>query len=98
MATTWYLKVKTLNDEHMVDLGGSSAVARAILEQAKGRMEETGAVTIAGSLVVNASDIVHHASRGSAIAAALKRANQISAAMTSQSAFQRPGRIGKRER
>ena len=58
MATNWYLRVKTLSDEHVVDLGGSSAVASAMLEQAKGRMEETGAVTIAGSLVVNASDIV----------------------------------------
>jgi hypothetical protein len=58
MATTWYLRVKTLNDEHVVDLGANSTVARATLEQAKTRMEETGAVTIADSLVVNASDIV----------------------------------------
>ena len=58
MTSNWYLRVKTLNEEHVVDLGGNSTVARAILEQAKGRMEKTGAVTIAGSLVVNASDIV----------------------------------------
>ena len=46
MATNWYLRVKTLSDEHVADLGGSSAVARAMLEQAKGRMEETGAVLL----------------------------------------------------
>jgi hypothetical protein len=58
MATTWYLRVKTLNDEHVIDLGANGTVARAMLEQAKARMDETGAVTIAGSLVVNASDII----------------------------------------
>lgn len=58
MATNWHLRVKTINDEHVIDLGENSTVAAAMLEQAKARMDETGAVTIAGSLVLNASDIV----------------------------------------
>jgi hypothetical protein len=53
----WYLRVKTLNEEHLIDVGPSSERAHAALEEAKRLMNETGAVTIAGGLVVNASDI-----------------------------------------
>ena len=58
MTASWYLRVKTLNEEHVIDLGANSTVAGAMLEQARARMDETGAVTIAGSLVVNASDLI----------------------------------------
>jgi hypothetical protein len=54
---TWYLRVKTLNEEREIELGPSEGDARAALENAKRLMAETGAVTIAGALVVNASDI-----------------------------------------
>jgi hypothetical protein len=54
----WYLKVKTLDDTQLIDLGTDGIAAGATLEQAKKQMAETGAVTIAGSFVVNASDIV----------------------------------------
>jgi Histidine kinase-like ATPase domain len=54
---TWYLRVKTLNEEREIELGPSEGDARAALEDAKRLMAETGAVTIAGALVVNASDI-----------------------------------------
>jgi len=52
-----YLRVKTLNDEFVVDVGTDATAARVALERAKALMEETGAVTIADGLVVNASDI-----------------------------------------
>jgi hypothetical protein len=52
-----YLRVKTLNDSFLVDVGTDSRAARVALERAKALMEETGAVTIADGLVVNASDI-----------------------------------------
>jgi hypothetical protein len=58
MSSNWFLKVKTLDDEHLVDLGSDGSAAGAILEQAKKQMGQTGAVTIADSLVLNASDIV----------------------------------------
>lgn len=58
MADSWYLRVKTRNEEHQIDLGADEAGAHAALEEAKKLMHETGAVTIAGGLVVNASDIV----------------------------------------
>jgi hypothetical protein len=69
-AGNWYLLVKTLNDEYLVDVGTNATAARAALERAKKLMNETGAVTIADGLVVNASDIesialqdANHASR-----------------------------------
>jgi hypothetical protein len=52
-----YLRVKTLHDEFVVDVGTDATAARVALERAKALMEETGAVTIADGLVVNASDI-----------------------------------------
>jgi hypothetical protein len=52
-----YLRVKTLNDSFLVDVGDDPRVARDALDRAKALMEETGAVTIAEGLVVNASDI-----------------------------------------
>ena len=55
---TWYLRVKTLDAERQIDLGSDERVARAALAEGKKLMEETGAVTIGGGLVVNASDIV----------------------------------------
>jgi hypothetical protein len=53
----WYLRVKTLQDEYLVDVGTNAEAARIALEKAKRSMSETGAVTIADGLVVNASDI-----------------------------------------
>jgi hypothetical protein len=53
----WYLRVKTLQDEYLVDVGTNAGAARIALENAKRSMSETGAVTIADGLVVNASDI-----------------------------------------
>jgi hypothetical protein len=52
-----YLRVKTLNDSFLVDVGADPTAARVALARAKELMEETGAVTIAEGLVVNASDI-----------------------------------------
>jgi hypothetical protein len=52
-----YLRVKTLNESFSVDVGTDATAARVALERAKALMEETGAVTIAEGLVVNASDI-----------------------------------------
>ncbi len=53
----WYLRVKTLNDSFLLDVGTDATAARIALDRAKRLMEETGAVTIAEGLVVNASDI-----------------------------------------
>ena len=56
-AGSWYLRVKTLDDEYLVDVGTEATAARAALERAKTLLDETGAVTIADGLAVNASDI-----------------------------------------
>ena len=53
----WYLRVKTLSEEYLVDVGPDPQRAQAALQKAKGLMRETGAVTIGDALVVNASDI-----------------------------------------
>ena len=53
----WFLNVKTLNDTFLVDVGTDATAARVALDRAKKLMNETGAVTIADGLVVNASDI-----------------------------------------
>jgi hypothetical protein len=53
----WFLNVKTLNDSFLVDVGTDAEAARDALDRAKELMNETGAVTIAEGLVVNASDI-----------------------------------------
>jgi hypothetical protein len=53
----WYLRVKTLSEDYLVDVGPDPQRARAALENAKRLMHETGAVTIGDALVVNASDI-----------------------------------------
>lgn len=52
-----YLLVKTQHDSFLVDVGDDPAIAQAELAQAKELMNETGSVTIGGSLVVMASDI-----------------------------------------
>ena len=51
------LLVKTQNDTFLVDVGEDPVVAQAELAEAKKLMNETGSVTIGGSLVVMASDI-----------------------------------------
>ncbi len=51
------LLVKTKNDTFLVDVGEDPVVAQAELAEAKTLMNETGSVTIGGSLVVMASDI-----------------------------------------
>ena len=57
MTDNWSLLVKTRKDAFRVDVGPDPARAQAALEEAKALMNETGSVTIAGSLVVMASDI-----------------------------------------
>jgi hypothetical protein len=52
-----YLLVKTRDDSFLVDVGDNPVVARNELAEAKKLMDETGSVTIGGSLVVMASDI-----------------------------------------
>ena len=51
------LLVKTQHDSFLVDVGEDPEVAQAQLAEAKKLMNETGSVTIGGSLVVMASDI-----------------------------------------
>jgi hypothetical protein len=51
------LLVKTQHDSFLVDVGEDPVVAQAELAKAKELMNETGSVTIGGSLVVMASDI-----------------------------------------
>ena len=53
----WYLRVKTMSEEYLVDVGSDPERARVALENARRLMRETGAVTIGDALVVNASDI-----------------------------------------
>ena len=52
-----YLLVKTQHDSFLVDVGVDPVIAQAELAEAKKLMNETGSVTIGGSLVVMASDI-----------------------------------------
>ena len=52
-----YLLVKTRDDSFLVDVGENPVVARSELAEAKKLMDETGSVTIGGSLVVMGSDI-----------------------------------------
>jgi hypothetical protein len=52
-----YLLVKTQHDSFLVDVGDDPAIAQTELAEAKKLMNETGSVTIGGSLVVMASDI-----------------------------------------
>jgi hypothetical protein len=52
-----YLRVKTQQDRFLVDVGDDPVVAQTKLAEAKKLMNETGSVTIGGSLVVMASDI-----------------------------------------
>lgn len=52
-----YLLVKTQHDSFLVDVGDDPAIAQIELAEAKKLMNETGSVTIGGSLVVMASDI-----------------------------------------
>jgi hypothetical protein len=51
------LLVKTQSDSFLVDVGDDPELAQAQLAEAKKLMDETGSVTIGGSLVVMASDI-----------------------------------------
>jgi hypothetical protein len=51
------LLVKTHDDSFLVDVGANPAIAQTELAKAKKLMNETGSVTIGGSLVVMASDI-----------------------------------------
>jgi hypothetical protein len=64
----WSLLVKTRDDLFSVDVGTDDAAAQAALREAKGLMNETGTVTIAGSLVVMASEIESIALQSSAAA------------------------------
>jgi hypothetical protein len=52
-----HLLVKTQHESFLVDVGENPVVAQAELAEAKKLMNETGSVTIGGSLVVMASDI-----------------------------------------
>jgi hypothetical protein len=52
-----HLLVKTRHDTFLVDVGDDPVVAQKHLAEAKKLMNETGSVTIGGSLVVMASDI-----------------------------------------
>jgi hypothetical protein len=52
-----YLLVKTRHDNFLVDVGDDPVIAQTELAEAKKLMNETGSVTIGGSLVVMASDI-----------------------------------------
>jgi hypothetical protein len=49
--------VKTQHDSFLVDVGDDPAIAQTELAEAKKLMNETGSITIGGSLVVMASDI-----------------------------------------
>jgi hypothetical protein len=52
-----HLLVKTRHDNFLVDVGDDPVTAQTELAEAKKLMNETGSVTIGGSLVVMASDI-----------------------------------------
>ena len=52
-----HLLVKTQHESFLVDVGEDPVSAQAQLAEAKKLMNETGSVTIGGSLVVMASDI-----------------------------------------
>ena len=52
-----HLLVKTQHESFLVDVGEDAVYAQAELAEAKKLMNETGSVTIGGSLVVMASDI-----------------------------------------
>ena len=52
-----YLRVVTQHESFLVDVGDNSVIAEAELAKAKRLMDQTGSVTIGGSLVVMASDI-----------------------------------------
>ena len=53
----WFLKVRTRDENFLVDVGSDPVVAQAALDQAHGLMEQTGSVKIGGSLIVMASEI-----------------------------------------
>jgi hypothetical protein len=57
---TWYLRVKTANEEHILDFGDDKAAADAALEETKGYMRQrhSSPVTIAEQLIVRANSIV----------------------------------------
>ncbi len=49
--------MKTQHDSFLVDVGDNPVIAQTELQEAKKLMNQTGSVTIGGSLVVMASDI-----------------------------------------
>ena len=55
--SSYYLRVKTLSEDYLVDVGPNAQEAKTALETARRLMSETGAVTIGDAVVVNASDI-----------------------------------------
>ncbi len=53
----WALKVRTRDENFLVDVGTDPVAAQAALDEAHKLMSETGSVKIGGSLVVMASEI-----------------------------------------